>query len=100
MTDYTALIAALREEGATVAILAVEWNIPALTAKRILEAADAIEQLVKERDAAVRDLKLAMQRDFSECVICKNYGDYPRKGKCRECFQGAENNFEWRGIHD
>ena len=61
MSDYKELIQNLREEAE--AVQAIEWDIPICTENHIREAADVIEQLVrdidvltKERDAAVEDL--------------------------------------------
>ena len=55
------------------------------------------ERVCRERDEAVADLKTSVEDGV--CHVCNNFGkDYSLKGKCRECFQGAENNFEWRGV--
>lgn len=84
MTDYKELCAALREE----------------TEDRIREAADVIERLQRERDAAVTDLKV-----FHWCNFCKycdlTYGEEP----CRSCTSGGNewertNNWEWIGVQD
>lgn len=87
------LVKNLREEAE--AVQAIEWDIPICTANHILEAADAIERLQRERDAAVRDL-----RDECGCTFCR-FGEYemselPRR--CRDCFHFE--NWEWRGVHD
>lgn len=50
----------------------------------IEDAADAIEQLVRERDAAVADLKIA-----GECTTCKHLNDEDW------CERGCR--YEWRG---
>ena len=61
MNNYKELVKYLREEAE--AVQAIEWDIPICTENHIREAADVIEQLVrdidvltKERDAAVEDL--------------------------------------------
>lgn len=59
---------------------------------------DDFLQLVRERDAAIKDIVTASNRDM--CAVCKNVADYPMNGKCRECYLGGENNFEWRGVQD
>lgn len=62
-------------------------------------AKNAIEQLVRERDAAVTDISLLIvQKDA--CEICKNrFGDDPTY--CLECDeQNPNGNFEWRGVED
>lgn len=61
--------------------------------KRILrEAADAIEQLVKERGAAVADLGHAAFCDYCK-HYCKHFG-YPRCKKSGRC------EWEWRGVQE
>lgn len=56
-------------------------------------AADAIEQLVKERDAAVADLKTVAHR-HNLCDCCKHCtvpnGD--------DCDYGDDCEWEWRGV--
>lgn len=59
-----------------------------ITVQDILDAADVIEQLTKERDAAVSDLKEAMP-----CRACKHLADLEY---CKNCY--LENHWEWRGI--
>lgn len=71
--------------------------------KRILrEAADAIEQLVKERDAAIADLKINWL-----CAVCKNRVVTKEWMACKnkdfyEAPCGAPTclNFEWRGVQE
>lgn len=83
MDDYKTLISGLR-------------NKKSRDNRTLLNtAADAIEQLVKERDAAVADMK-----EFKLCEACKHFGGYPMNIPCRECSLDAGNNFEWRGITD
>lgn len=65
--------------------------------RMVLDAADAIEQLVKERDAAIEDLREVSLGDRGECFACKHrngtgcraYSD----GVCWECWQ-------WRGVKE
>lgn len=60
------------------------------------EMADAIEQLVKERDAAVADLK-----EYCDCDVCKNNNDEClNSGLCKECSVGksTRHHWEWRGV--
>ncbi len=65
----------------------------------IEKAADAIEQLVKERDAAVADLK-----NIRACKFCKNLSQHIDKEPCNSCLlyvRGRDtNNFEWRGVQE
>lgn len=66
--------------------------------KRILrEAADAIERLVKERDAAVADIPTA-------CGYCKWFRDRGEVGcfcqePCRN-IGGVNMMWEWRGVRE
>ena len=94
MNDYKELVKCLREEAD--AVQAIEWEIPICTSNHIKQAADVIEQLVKERDAAVADINETV------CDACVKTGT-------KEC-AGSDgtaifcNAFEWRGaqedIHD
>lgn len=61
---------------------------------------EKVARLEKERDAAVEDMTLISDEHLPICYICKNGKDYPMNGKCRECYLGSENNFEWRGVQD
>ena len=63
-------------------------------------AADAIEQLVtdidaarKERDAAVKDLQEWCD-ELCYCEVCKH------NGKCSKEFCKFANNWEWRGVQE
>lgn len=58
------------------------------------------ERVCRERDATVEDMTLISDEHLPICYICKNEKDYPMNGKCRECYLGSENNFEWRGVQD
>lgn len=59
------------------------------------ELRDAIKQLVKERDAAVEDLRVCSFRADRECVYCKNEGIE----MCNKCGMKAQ-NWHWRGCVD
>lgn len=61
-------------------------------------AANAIEQLIKERDAAVADLK-----EISDCGYCKWFRDFGIKVGCvcqESCnnISGVNTMWEWRGV--
>lgn len=56
------------------------------------ECRDAIEQLVKERDAAVDDLK-----KNRVCTVCA-LGHDDTLLPCEECCSYTDNRFEWRGV--
>lgn len=81
MNDYKELIEHLRNGGGG------HFGL-----KMCYEAADAIEQLVKERDAAVADLQEATLRDVGECFACKHRNEVGcsaySDGEC----------WEWRGV--
>lgn len=66
MADYKELIEALREEAE--AVQAIEWDIPICTSNHILDAADAIEQLVNDRNASVDALKALVANIDAEPV--------------------------------
>lgn len=99
MNDYKELITDLREEAE--AVKAVEWDIPICTENHIREAADAIEQLVRERDCAVADLRNALMNDFTmkQCYYCKHQ---EKDGQCHhDCIHyTAKWGWEWRGIKE
>ena len=91
MTDYKELIDELTE------LLSLnDENLCSLIVKNndlqngLVQAAEAIEQLVKERNAAVDDLKEAMP-----CRACKYLAvlEY-----CKNCY--SENHWEWRGVQE
>lgn len=101
MTDYKSLVESLREEAE--AVKAIEWDIPICTSNHIKEAADAIERLQKERDAACEDLKDAVIRDgyLSPCDYCKHLWKSGTTGVCSidsDCYKVLK--WEWRGISD
>lgn len=94
MNDYKELIKKLRNE----------W-----TGSRY-EAAAAIEQLVKERDAAIDDFRY---HAIEECEICKHlkseYEDHCKEidycccecekdCPCKACMKREQDYFEWRGV--
>ena len=71
----------------------------------VYDAADAIEQLVKERDAAVADLKQASKIPYGGCHLCTSI----RTEICKECYRSdmfaeiAKNptdHWEWRGVKE
>lgn len=67
---------------------------PELSWGYIDELRAAIEQLVKERDAAVKDMETIANNMLLGCEFCKK--------NCTEqanCLTG-ESRFEWRGVQD
>lgn len=97
MNDYKELVKYLREEAD--AVQAIEWEIPICTSNHIKQAADVIEQLVKERDAAVADLKSELERErgLNQCRYCKYQED---DNQCpHDCIPYSEKwRWEWRGL--
>ena len=90
MNDYKEICETLR--------LANSWQFAPGYVEAMLKAADAIEQLVKERDAAVMDLKA-----YSDCGKCKhNTYDNLRNGFCRECpvVHKTKYKWQWRGVQE
>ena len=84
MTDYKKLCASLREEAE--AVKAIEWDIPICTQTHILESAEAIERLVRERDAVIKEIQ-------KNCYNCK-YRDMP----CNLCHY--HDKWEWKGAQE
>ena len=76
------------------------------TAKNLLKkiirsapAADEIEKLRRERDAAVATLQEAMRPGaFDGCSACKHGMINPKEEPCASCEVGS--NWEWRGAAD
>ena len=96
MNDYKELVKYLREEADAVQSIAIEFNIPISAENHSRQAADAIEQLVRERDAAAMDLKA-----YSDCDNCKHSTyDNLRNGFCRECsvVHKTKYKWQWRGV--
>lgn len=81
MSDYKELISSLRSS----AKLQAYYAHTVAENTNEYKAADAIEQLVKERDAAIADLK-----ELSFCTYCKSAGT-----NCSAC---RGEHWEWRGA--
>lgn len=95
MNDYKELIENLgriifREKTATYGV--GEINIRSMAT----ECKQAIEQLVKERDAAVADLK-----ENRVCTVCV-FGNDDALFPCDDCcsYTDSYNCFEWRGVQE
>lgn len=66
---------------------------------RSAPAADKIEKLRKERDAAVTTLQEVMRGAVLDgCPICKHAMSALMKDPCSRCMNGS--NWEWRGVVD
>ena len=95
MSDYKDLVKYLREEAD--AVQAIEWEIPICTSNHINKAADVIEQLVKERDAAV-----AAVAEHPYCYNCKHRDKSSKEHPCIICNQiwpnASECKWQWRGL--
>jgi len=89
MTDYADLIEALTGRGLT--------SPSTLGAHSGLydEAADAIMQLVREREALLKALS-------GNCYECKHFGTDDKELFCGKCFRGDgwENKWEWIGVDE
>lgn len=97
MTDYKELCAALREEAE--AVKAIEWDIPICTQTHIIEAAEAIEKLMKERDAAIDDLREIAECQNS-CRYCSHNNEESFRSVCINCDYQGMSKWEWRGEQD
>lgn len=98
MNDYKELIAKLRfyADTADDPIYGICINSP----KVMFQAADAIEQLVKERDAAIKDMNTLCSTFADICSFCKN--DSRNDGDvCVKC-KGTDwlKFWEWRGVKE
>lgn len=63
----------------------------------IEDAATAIETLLAERDAAIKDMKRVAERSMQKhCYLCKHAAECaPNVRDKRRCYYG--DGFEWRG---
>lgn len=95
MNEYKELIGELRVSGMT------KGNCELL-----LNAADAIEQLSKERDAAIVDIHWLIVSWFTTgrldvCKICWNYNDGNYNDECKNCHSLCPyGHFGWRGVQE
>lgn len=78
-----------------------EANIgPIVSLGYIEKAADAIEQLVKERDAAVADIEEVIHDDFGEiCTICNKYKSC-MKTTAKTLLELPCERGKWRGVKE
>ena len=71
------------------------------TLAMLAAAADAIEQLIKERDAAIADISWLMIHHYDACRICKHNTDDEYRLYCPTCDDLIlDGNFEWRGVQN
>ena len=67
------------------------------TDRMALDAADLLEKLNAERDAALKDLR-------GKCSVCKNHTTYHRVGACKNCYWENSpeipfrDHWQWRGL--
>ena len=91
MNDYRELCETLR--------LANSWQFAPKFVNAMLDAADAIEQLVKERSAAIADLK-----EYASCDYCKHSNaeckEYWNIGECGLHGLCGGEKFKWRGVQE
>lgn len=95
MNDYKEMIGELKEQ-----CPAIDYDCCELA----FRAADAIEQLVKERDALLCDF-LKGYKDQVEnghgifrCDICKHGIENAQENKCQKTNCNGYTNWEWRGV--
>ena len=67
----------------------------------LAQAQAMLETRTKERDAAVADLKLIVNGDFS-CAICGHYAyDEDDESRiCADCDVETYSNWQWRGVRE
>lgn len=73
------------------------WSV-LIDKSTLRDVIDVIERLVRERDAAIKDLK-----QFLDCDVCKNNNDEClNNGLCKECSVGksTRKHWEWRGVQE
>lgn len=86
MDDYKELVQRLRRH-----IMGDDYfNINSDFASAVVQAADAIEQLVRERDAIAYDLS-----GFRDCSSCRHSVKYKS-----DCANLSECKWEWRGVSE
>lgn len=95
MNDYKELIENLRMAGKSVELADGSFDIYLPTVEKCHNAADAIEQLVKERDAAIANLK-----SIRACRFCKNEPILLTNEPCNSCAFDNESKFEWCGVQE
>ena len=101
MENYKELIALL--EGACMFKITEMTEESFYKVELFTQAADAIEQLVKERDAAVADLEKCMYyaqpKNNNACNFCKkDMSEYP--DKCAGWSDFCKCEPEWRGAKE
>ena len=89
MEDVQNLLEVLRE---------YEDNLRMLPKDFIQMAVRTIEGLLKERDAAVNDIRILGRMGENTCAVCKNRNRGEGGEKCIGCL--IEDNWEWRGVQE
>lgn len=89
MEDVQNLLAVLREYE-----IFGHW-LPADLAQMTVRT---IESLLKERDAAVEDIRTLGRMGENTCAVCKNRNRGEGGEKCIGCL--IEDNWEWRGVQE
>ena len=80
----------------------VGWNNECMfdtAADLIASLSEQLEQVTRERDAAIKDLKLIISGDLS-CAICGHYAyDEDDESRiCADCDVDTYSNWHWRGV--
>lgn len=89
MEDVQNLLEVLRE---------YEDNLRMLPKDFIQMAVRTIESLLKERDAAVNDMRILGRMGENTCAVCKNRNRGEGGEKCIGCL--IVDNWEWRGVQE
>ena len=70
------------------------------TSQQIIDALEYIQQLERERDAAVEDLE-TMGEYMSYCDTCLHNNTNHKEEPCSSCMSGyLINNWQWRGVQE
>ena len=87
--DYNEMLEILRGK--------VLYESAEATQQRLNEIADAMERLVRERDAVMDYIK-----NYEVCGACKHSDEPLTYSPCQSCRYGTgeADNWEWRGVQE
>lgn len=69
--------------------------------KAMEDMCDALEQTIRERNAAVADISWLIVNGFNVCKICKHNFSENSAEYCLSCCDTAPGgNFTWRGVQE
>ena len=95
MNDYKELIEALHIDEMFDAAKTIEHLV-----KERDQLHDQINRLVKERDAAIADIREALNRT-EECLLCRWFdGTHGCRKSDKSCEKSKTDEWEWRGVQE